>query len=78
MVVIHRDKSFRREGYTYRCVKQGPRGSGDEVYEVYREADGAVVGYFDRLRHVRAFVEHSQANGWPLVDARNPANDQEE
>jgi hypothetical protein len=68
-VVIHRDLTFEFDGEVYQCQRQGPYGSGDDAYEVYRVRDTAPVGeMFDRLSDIRAYVERAAANGWPLVD----------
>lgn len=63
---IHRDGTFEFNGRTYRCTRQGPYGSADDAYEVWDMETGRSVGTFFRLDEVRAHVDQSRENGWPL------------
>ena len=66
-LVIHRDKTFWYAGEMYHVQRLGPVGSGDDMYEVYRDSDLAVVGYFDRLYDIRDFVDEAGRMNWELV-----------
>jgi len=68
--VIHRDRTFEYNGDVYGVHKQAPRASGDNVYLVYRVRDGREVPAesFDSLAEVRAWVDESRANGWPIIE----------
>jgi len=66
--IIHRDQTFLFDDETWHVQRGGPRGSGDEAYQVYRDSDGMdVLALFDRLSDVREYVDECRANDWPLI-----------
>lgn len=67
--VIHRNHTFEYQGDAYQCTRQGPYGSGDSVWEVYRVRDGRTIndGIFYELSEIRAWVDSARVNGWPLI-----------
>jgi hypothetical protein len=66
-IVIHRDRTFTYKGRTYRAVRQGPRGGGDDCYEVYDVDTGESLGEFYRMYDIRDLLKQAEKEDWPSL-----------
>lgn len=62
---ISRDHTFWYRGEMYQACRMGPYGSGDSVWEVWRDSDLAYTGTFDTLDEIRDLAAEGDRNDWP-------------